>query len=159
MANTEPNNYYAYHDPARDKFVVLPWGADWALGNMLWFVPLKGGNTRPCYEDPGYLGGASACTLSEPKSGATTVVRLARLPGTEERLRDTILAMLDRAWKVPVLLARADQLAGLVRANGLHGTHETTTLDAFERSYEARRQFIESRPDAVRAQLAPGGSR
>jgi hypothetical protein len=85
------------------------------------------------------------------------VARLARLPGTEQRLRDAILGVLDRAWDVPALLARADQVAELVRADGLHGSRETTTLEAFEQSFAARRQFIESRPDTVRAQLAPEG--
>jgi hypothetical protein len=158
MGNTTPNNYYAYHDPTTDKFVVLPWSAETALGNLDGFgIWWDTSTARPCSPTPETLGGALTCTLSEPKSGATMVVRLARLPGTEDKLRGAILAVVDRAWPVPALLARADQLAALVRANGLHGTYEVTTLEAFEAAYWLRRQFIESRPDAVRQQLGAGG--
>jgi spore coat protein CotH len=157
MGNATTNNFFTYRDPASGKFVVLPWGADWSLGNWLWLVSLVGGNTDTRYLDAEYLGGALARTLCEPKSGATMVARLARLPGTKERLRDSILAVLDRAWDVRALLARADQIANLVRADGLSGSREEVTLESFEREYALRRQFIESRPDTVRAELGAAG--
>jgi hypothetical protein len=42
MGNTSPNNHHTYHDPARGRFPVLPWGADWALGNWLWVLQFSG---------------------------------------------------------------------------------------------------------------------
>jgi spore coat protein CotH len=135
IGNREPNNYYAYHDPASGKFVVLPSGAEQSLGNGI---------------EPA---GAPALTFTAPKAGARTMARLEFLPGTGERLRSNITRVLDRAWDTDALLARADEIAALVRANGLTAPREERGIDEFELAFEARRSFIAQRVAAVRAEL------
>jgi len=132
-----PNNFYAYHDPSTDKFVILPYGADATFGIGFTDVP----PTTP--------------TLLAPKSDSTMAVRLWAQPGTSATVRSSILKALYGAWNEKQLLARADQLAALVRADGLNGTRETTTMAQFEEAFAARRAFVVERPAAVRAELNP----
>jgi len=137
MGNRHPNNYYVYDDPATGKFVLLPHGADYSLGNGVGDVRMP--------------------AVSEPKLGATTAARLRTLPGTEERLRAAVRDVIDRVWNTDALLARADALAALVRANGLPATREPWTMDDFETAFAARRAFVAGRADAVRAELEAAG--
>jgi hypothetical protein len=132
-----PNNFYAYHDPSTDKFVILPYGADASFGIGFTDVP----PTTPA--------------LLPPKADSTMAVRLWAQPGTTETVRRSLLAALSTAWDEKKLLARADQLAALVRADGLNGTRETTTMAQFEEGFAARRAFIVLRPAGVRAELNP----
>jgi len=157
--NTWPNNYYTYHDPDSDKFVVLPHGADWSLGNLIGLIPLQGGNTDWQYmrEDP--YGGASFRTLSIPKPGARTIARLATLPGTEDRLRRNLEWAVKKAWDTRRLLARADQIAALVRANGPPTAREQWTPEQFETAFAERRSFIEHRADLVLRELGVNPNR
>ena len=66
--------------------------------------------------------------------------------------------MLDHAWNTDALLARADSLAALVRANGLPASREQWTIDDFEAAFAQRRAFIADRDAAVRAELAAPAS-
>jgi spore coat protein CotH len=124
-----PNNYYVYHDPARGKFVFLAHGADWAM------------------LDPSYS------VLAEPGASARMALRLYENPEFLQRLRSRLLEVLDQYWNTDALLARADQLASLVRTTGLSGSREEVGLETFESALADRRTFIATRAAEVRAQL------
>ena len=81
-------------------------------------------------------------------------LRLWNLPGTFDKVLRTMQKVLDTAWDEPALLARADQIAALVRADGLRGSRETTTMDQFEQAFAARRAFVTERGPAVEVELA-----
>ena len=153
IGNDWSNNYYTYHDPRSDKFVVLPHGADWSLGNLIGLVPLRGGNIDWQYMRDDTFGGASVHTLEVPKPGARTIARLTALPGTEDRLRRNLAWAVKKAWNTRRLLAHADQTAELVRANGPPTARETWTPEQFEESFAARRSFIEHRAELVLREL------
>ena len=131
-----PNNFYAYHDPSTDRFVILPYGADATFGIGYTDIP------------------ADTPVLLPPKSDSTMALRLWNLPGTFDKVLRTMQKVLDTAWDEPALLARADQIAALVRADGLRGSRETTTMDQFEQAFAARRAFITERGPAVEVELA-----
>ena len=61
--------------------------------------------------------------------------------------------MLDEVWDAPALIAQADRLAELIRADGLTGSREFVTMAEFERSLADRKDFLTGRADAVRAEL------
>lgn len=153
VGNDWSNNYYTYHDPRSDKFVVLPHGADWSLGNLIGLVPLRGGNIDWQYMRDDTVGGASVHTLEVPKPGARTIARLTALPGTEDRLRRNLAWAVKKAWNTRRLLAHADQIAALVRANGPPTARETWTPEQFEEAFAARRSFIEHRAELVLREL------
>lgn len=135
-----PNNFYTYHDPSTGKFVILPYGADASFG--IGYTPVP----------------PTTSALLPPKADSTMAVRLWAQPGTSDKVRRAILAALGTAWNEQQLLARADQIAALVRADGLHGNRETTTMDQFEEAFAARRAFIVERAAAVRAELEPAAT-
>jgi len=137
--NPSPNNFYAYHDPTTDRFVFLPHGADIALGLGAW-------NT--------YEVGPSAPVLLPPKVTASIASRLwdDSTFRTEYAARTT--QVLDGVWDAPALIALADELAGLVRSDGLAGTREAVTMDDFEQALADRIDFLARRADAVRSELA-----
>lgn len=138
-ANPWPNNFYAYHDPSTGLFMFIPHGADLALG-------LAAGSA--------YDIGPSTPVLFPPKVDATIATRLWSDPGFRAELVERIRWVLDEIWDVPALTARVQQIAGLVRANGLTGERESTTMAQFESALADRLDFLNRRPDAVRAELA-----
>jgi spore coat protein CotH len=152
-----PNNCYWYHDPRTGKFVVLPHGADWSMGNAIGLVGYLNRNTDPQYLDGEMLGGARFRTLTVPKPGARTIARLTTLPGTEDRLRSNVRWVVERAWNTPKLLARADKIAQLVRSNGPPTGREEWTSESFEEAFALRRSFIEHRAAEVRNELGGQG--
>jgi hypothetical protein len=154
-----PNNCYWYHDPRTGKFVVLPHGADWSMGNAIGLVGYLNRNTDPQYLDGEMLGGARFRTLTVPKPGARTIARLTTLPGTEDRLRSNVRWVVERAWNTPKLLARADKIAQLVRSNGPPTSREEWTPESFEEAFARRRSFIEHRAAEVRNARAGSASR
>jgi len=138
-ANPWPNNFYAYHDPSTGLFVFIPHGADLAFG-------LAAGSA--------YDIGPATPVLFPPKVDATIASRLWADPTFRAELVARIRWVLDEIWDVPALIARADQLAAVVRANGLTGARESTTIAQFEKALADRKDFLTRRPDAVRAELA-----
>jgi hypothetical protein len=62
--------------------------------------------------------------------------------------------VLDEVWDVPALIAQADRLADLIRADGLTGSREFVTMVEFEQSLADRKDFLTRRAEAVRAELA-----
>lgn len=138
-ANPWPNNFFAYHDPATDRFVFIPHGADLTLG-------LAAGSV--------YDIGPSTPVLFAPKVDASIATRLWADPTFRTELVARIQWVLDEVWDVQALVDRADQLAALVRADGLTGSREQITLAQFEQALADRKDFLTGRPDAVRAELA-----
>jgi hypothetical protein len=138
LANPWPNNFYAYHDPETGKFVLIPHGADLALGLGAWTT---------------YDVGPSTPVLFPPKVGATIAARLWDDPTFQDELVERIRWVLDEVWDVQALNDRADLLADLVRADGLTGERETMTMAQFEDAVADRKDFLTRRPDAVRAEL------
>ena len=143
LANPWPNNFYAYHDPETGKFVLIPHGADLALGLGAWTT---------------YDVGPSTPVLFPPKVGATIAARLWDDPMFRDELVERIRWVLDEAWDVQALNDRADLLADLVRADGLTGSREAITMTQFEDALADRKDFLTRRPDAVRAELASWAS-
>jgi spore coat protein CotH len=137
QGNPYPNNYYAYHDPQSDRFVIIPHGADlsFGIGDHQWSV------------DP------STPVLVAPKQDATIAARLWDDPEFREELAARIRWVLDELWDVAALTERAEALGDLVRADGLSGTRETISMATFEDALAAREEFIALRYDAVRAEL------
>ena len=62
--------------------------------------------------------------------------------------------VLDDVWDAPTMIAQADRLADLIRADGLTGSREFVTMSEFENSLADRKDFVTRRADEVRAQLA-----
>jgi spore coat protein CotH len=136
--NPWPNNYYAYHDPATDRFVFIPHGADLAFG-------LGTGTT---YDVP-----PSVPVLVPPKENSTIAARLWNDVGFQEELAERVRWVLDEIWDVQALTERAELLADLVRADGLSGAREFVTMARFEEALADRVDFLTRRGDAVRAEL------
>ncbi len=141
--NPWANNYYAYHDPDSGRFVIIPAGADLAFGIGM---------------PPGALD-AQVPVLLPPKPNASIAVRLWEDPAFRGELAARLAQVLDDAWDEAALVARADLFAEHVRADGLTGTREDTTMDAFEQALAERKAWIAQRAPAVRAELqqAAGG--
>ena len=137
-ANPYPNNFYAYHDPATDRFVLIPHGADLSFGLGAWFT---------------YDVAPTTPVLLPPKVDATIATRLWADPAFQDELAARIRWVLDEVWDVEALTRRVDQLAGLVRADGLTGAREFITMARFEAALADRKDFLTRRPEAVRAEL------
>ena len=135
--NPYVNNFYAYDDPADGRFVIIPHGADltFGLGGRDWVV------------DP------TTSAVAPPKQNATIAVRLWEDPSFRRELAARIRWTLDEVWDDEMLGRYADDLADLVRADGLTGTREHVTLDEFEEALAARVDFLAQRGPAVRAEL------
>ena len=137
--NPYPNNFYVYHDPASDRWVFLPHGADMALG-------MGASGT--------YDVGPSTPVLLPPKVNATIAWRLWQDPTFRTDFVERTRWVLDEIWDVPALIAQADRLAELVRADELTGSREFVTMAEFENSLAERKDFLTRRPELVRAELA-----
>jgi hypothetical protein len=79
------NNYFAYHDPASDRFHLIPWGAD------LTFLP-----------------GVAV------HAGSIAPWRLYRLPGGRERYAATVRQLLDEVWDEEELIQEVDRIEALL---------------------------------------------
>jgi hypothetical protein len=137
--NSWPNNFYVYHDPATDKFVFIPHGADLTLG-------LGAGPDHDV--DP------STPMLVAPKNRSTIATRLWADPAFREELEDRIGWVFDEIWDESGLTERADMLGELVRSDGLAGTREVVSMAGFEDALAARKEFLSQRTQAARAELA-----
>lgn len=134
-----PNNYYMYHDPTSDRFVFLPHGTDIALGMGAWST---------------YEVVPSAPVLLPPKDDAVIAARLWEDPTFRADYVERIKWVLDEVWDAPRMIAEADRLADLIRADGLTGSREFVTMTEFENSLADRKDFLTRRSEAVRAELA-----
>jgi spore coat protein CotH len=137
--NPYPNNFYVYHDPTSDRWVFLVHGADMALGMGSWST---------------YVVGPGTPVLVPPKVNASIAWRLWQDPTFRNDFAERVRWVLDEVWDAAALIARADMLAELVRADGLTGAREFVTMGEFEQSLADRKDFLTRRADAVRAELA-----
>ncbi|HUS42473.1 MAG TPA: CotH kinase family protein [Ilumatobacteraceae bacterium] len=137
--NPYPNNFYVYHDPASERWVFLPHGADMALGMGTWST---------------YDVAPSTPVVLPPKVHATIAWRLWQDPTFRDDFVERVRWVLDEVWDAATLNARADLLADLVRSDGLSGSREFVTMGEFENSLAGRKDFLTLRADAVRAELA-----
>jgi hypothetical protein len=134
-----PNNHYLYHDPTTDRFVFLPHGTDIALGMGAWST---------------YEVGPWAPVLLPPKEDALVAARLWDDPTFRDEFAERVGRVLDEIWDVPAMIAQADRLADLIRADGLVGSREFVSMAEFEKSLAERKDFLTRRAEAVRAELA-----
>ncbi len=124
------NNFFAYHDPARDRFQLLPWGTDRT------FLPGP---------DPFGTG------LVSIHAGSLAPWRLARLPAARDRYLATLRRVLDQAWDEDALgreLARMEALiAPIADPAGDRG---------LAASIDEVRGFVRDRRAAILAELDAG---
>lgn len=121
------NNYFAYENPENGKFYFMPWGVDAAFMST----------TGPF----GMFGGADLSPAVYAQGMLTN--RLYRAPGMADRYRETMLKVLDEAWKEDELLAEIDRIEKLF-ASGLPNRH-AGMADAMK----SNRAFITARRAAV----------
>jgi hypothetical protein len=140
--NSGINNFYAYVDPVSGQLVVIPHGADltFGLGGTSWTL------------DP------ATPVLTPPKADATVAARLWEQPGFSPELADRVGWVLDEVWDESTLMADAEMLAELIRADGLTGSRESVDPDGFEAALTERKDWIRERERAVRAELRDLGS-
>jgi hypothetical protein len=129
-----PNNYYVYRDPARQRFVFLPHGADQTFGET--------------HDDAFQL---AVAIERAPHAEAVFAARLYAQPEARTRLRQAVAEVLA-AWQVDALVQRAEQVAALVRSAGLGGREEFSIGD-FEEKLADRLRFVRERPARVRSEL------
>jgi hypothetical protein len=125
------NNYFVYRPGDTDRFVFLPWGADYiAARNPFWQ-----------FNPPASVYAAS--TLSR---------RLYKHPLGREQYRAALRDLLTTVWNEEELLSEVDRIQALV---GDHLPKNVATTGAVERV----KTFIQGRREAVMAELdgeAPG---
>ena len=125
-----------YLDPGTAKLVLLPAGADTALGVGI---------------ERWQLGAVPS--LQSPNPAARLAYRLYEQPGFRDGLRNEMLRFISDVWDPAAMSAELDKIASLVRSVGLSGSREEADLAAFEAAVADRRAFIETRAAYVAAQL------
>jgi hypothetical protein len=94
-----PNNYYLYHHPKDDRFVLVPHGMDQVFQSASYDL-----RTAPM---------------------AVTSKRLLAIPALSAQFDEAVQRVLREAWDVPALSARIDQAVAVVRAASLTGAAAT----------------------------------
>jgi hypothetical protein len=87
------NNFFAYHDPAGDRFHFIPWGADGT------FLP-----------GPDPLGSGAVSVTA----GSALPWRLYQLPVGRDRYVARLRALLDEVWDEQALEAEIDRMQALI---------------------------------------------
>jgi spore coat protein H len=129
-----PNNYYAYHEPTRNKIIFMPHGIDQLFQNI------------------------NINVTAPPAPLATLAVRLFNQPEIRQQLADKIRVLLVTAWDAPVLEARMDAAFSLIQSSVLEfDRNPNFNPDSFEPSKENIRQFLRERPQLVLEQLEAAG--
>jgi hypothetical protein len=137
------NNYEAYHDRVRDRFVILPWGTDQTFG-------ITGYEYRPNWHYP----------LDHTQSARTPALFLLRClrDAVDCGARyDAIVAEVTSTFDVAALLAEVDHAFQQIEAAMHEDTRRPYDDDAFLRSVQHVKHFIEHRAacvDRLRAQQA-----
>lgn len=131
------NNYYLYHRPSDDRFVLIPHGMDSLFG-----VDDHYGDVE--VEDP----------FLWPVGRLARKVRNA--PDLQARFVRTIDRVLREAWDVDSLTARIDRLEALL--DGVTGADDRTRSDLgdFEYGADEIRDFIRERKASVLEAIAAG---
>lgn len=117
------NNYFAYHDPASDRFHLIPWGTD---------------RTFPARAD---LFGTGVVSVHV---GSLAPWRLAGTAAGRARYAAAMRALLADAWDEPALLAEIDRLHALLAPQA---------GPTFGGAVEEVRAFVGTRRAAITAEL------
>ena len=122
------NNFYLYHDPATDRFIFIPWGADTV------FYPGRGLNSAK----------------GDPKSVIGVGIlanRLYNSPDGAERYRKTLKRILGHVWNEEALLLEVDRLEALINSVFPSDAQE------LKGNVEGVRQFIKTRRSVIQPEL------
>ena len=129
-----PNNYYAYHEPTRNKIIFMPHGIDQL------FQDININVTAP------------------PAPLASLATRLFNQPTIRQQLADKIRELLVTAWDAPILEARMDAAFTLIQSSVLEfDRNPNFNPGAFEPRKEGVRLFLQDRPQIVLDQLEAAG--
>lgn len=122
------NNFYLYHDPSKDRFSFIPWGADTVL----------------------YRGGAPASVIGV----GILAHRLYHSPDGRERYRSTMRTLLDTAWNEDGLLKETDRLEALLKPHvGTNDTGFSRSLGQVRDFIKGRRAEIQPELDGPAPEL------
>jgi spore coat protein H len=108
------NNYYLYHNPADDRFVLLLHGMDFLFSTGATFP-----TSQPEANVDPFIPLADAMAGSGP---GRVAARLRAIPALETRLRAEVGRLIRTVWDVDQLSARITQVASIL--------HATTRTDA-----------------------------
>lgn len=126
----EPNNYYVYRDPADDRFVFIPHGADQTMTSV--FAPVT----------------------ALPSADSRLARRLALLPTARDRYRERIRALLDSAWDAPAMLAEIDAAWLLIAGSVMdESARRPGAFKDFEKALRELRTFVDRRRGAILSEL------
>ncbi len=136
------NNYYLYHRPTDDRFVLIPHGMDSLfqvdvvfgprnLLDVLWTKPPPDGSCRAC----GLAGDL-------PR-------RLRAIPALDAAYRAEIQRVLREVWDLPAINARIDRVAALLRGSKRTDPAFVADLNKFEQYIPAVRKFLSDRKTAL----------
>jgi spore coat protein H len=124
------NNYYLYHNPADDRFVLLLHGMDFLFSDGSTFPTAKPVATA----DP-FIPLAQAMSGSGP---GRIAARLRAIPALEARLRAEVGRLIRTVWDVDQLTARIDLAASTLHTN----TNPDPVLASDIASFDAQRQVM-----------------
>lgn len=130
------NNYYAYHDPASDRFYFIPWGTDQT------FVGDNPNDTLPY--------------LITVYAAGTIANRLYAIPAQRALYRQRLGELNDSLWDVPSMLDRVTALSRLAPDSSREAV---TRLRSYIRSHgdALRSALAEPAPEWPVAEPAPPG--
>jgi hypothetical protein len=121
------NNYYLYHSPADDRFVLLLRGMDFLFSPESAFpVSTPDAKLDPFVPLESFMSGVGPGRLA---------VRLRAIPALETRLHAEVGRLVRTAWDVPALSARIAQVATMLHTN----TRTNAKLTADIANFDARR--------------------
>jgi hypothetical protein len=139
------NNYKAYHELDRDRFILFPWGIDQTFG-------ITDGHP----EDPlWHLGYALDGSTSERENG-WVFLRCKALPGCFDLYMEAIAAALD-AWDSLALEDELDFILAQTEAAKAEDPRKPYTMEQAGAYADAMRSFVQQRGDLVAEQLAAAG--
>lgn len=127
------NNFFVYNDPARKKFIFIPWGADSTFGEIDPFSP-----------------------PNKPLTVMTTSIlpyRLYKIEKSREEFRNRLRRLLETVWDEKELLAETERLEKMLKP------HLRQDDKSFESGIDRVRGFIRTRREFLMNELnapAPG---
>jgi predicted small lipoprotein YifL len=139
------NNYKAYHELGRDRFILFPWGIDQTFGVT---------DGHP--EDPlWHLGYALDGSTSERENG-WLFLRCKAAPACLDLYLSAVAAALA-AWDALPLEAELDFILAQTAAAKLEDARKPYTDEQTAQYADAMRTFLQQRGDVVADQLAAAG--
>jgi hypothetical protein len=124
------NNFFAYHDPTTDRFVLIPWGAD-----VTFRTPV----------DP--VGAAPVSVMA----ASAAPWRLYRVAEGRDRYVARLRAVLDEIWDEDALVAEVDRMQALIAPIA-----DPDGSQGVAASVDEVRTFIRGRREAITRELDAG---